>query len=1101
MLPNSHILFALMLSGSMLSVQATPAVHHAMQSADSTQFDQLLSKANGFLYDNAFDSAVYYYTQIKREAQQQKNWKVVVICNYNLASVLTDRGEFDQSEALLLRTIKIIDEHFEGPTSLRADVYSYLGHNYSQKANFPTALSYLKKAADIYLKTVGEKHRFTARAYASMGAYYNNLEQSNDLAITSFEKSIDILKSLDMHETLEMSRVYNDLANTYQDMEQNGQALHYHQLSLGIKRKVLVETHYEVSVSYFNLAQNAMAMGDVVAGIDYYQQALKIDIHNFGPEHRWVAEDYFNLANCYNLIGSYDKAIRYAQKSVDMLRASYGDEDLKVAMAMNALAKAYTSIEDYEKAQVHFSDALQVYTKVADDFQVYDAITGKAHLLNSLGTVMLAKEMYGRAIDYHQEALQIFTGLQDQQKAAIGDTQMFLATAYLKKKDAATAQRYLSDALQNYAQSVGLQHPVVAEAKNLMGDAHLQVLEYDRALEAYQEALTCFSPQYDVGALSALPDKNELRLNTRLISSLEKKAHALRTRFNQSRNPEDLHLALSNLAFAAELVDSMRVVYVQQGSTHNSLRDHLTVYEEAMGVARQLYEIEKDAALLETAFYMSERSKSLQLLAALREGEARKFSAVPDSVLQQEKKLMVELAHYESMAQENGEAQEQWRDKAFRVKQSYDSLLKNMALQYPDYHALKYQAEVVSIAQLQDNILADDEVLLSYLYGDSSIFLMAVSEKSVQLQEIPLGLELESQIESLRDALAYKLPIDNFMEPARQLHQKLLGEVEFSAKKLLIIPDGLLSYLPFEVLLTSEVEEVASFRMLPYLTKTHQINYQYSATLMQEQRQRSRETAEMNYLAFAPDFNQPLNILASAETNGLAPEDTVRGQLSELRGTRREVQEIDRWMSGKFFEGEQASEENFKELSGRYKVLHLATHAIVDDQYPMNSRLLFTPSADSLEDGNLYAWELYGLQLEADMVVLSACNTGYGKIQRGEGVMSLGRAFAYAGCPSVVMSLWPAQDQATADLMGYFYEAIADGMEKDEAMQAARLRYLEEADDLLSHPFYWAGFVVQGEPDALTSSFTVSDALPYSAVVLLLLPILVIRRKKIFGRG
>lgn len=1085
----------------MSSVQATLGLHHSMQSADSTQFEQLLSKANDFLYDNVYDSAVYYYTSIKEQAIQEKHWKVVVTCNYNLASILTDKGEFDQSEALLLRTIKIIDEHFEGPISLRADVYSYLGHNYSQKANFPIALSYLKKAADIYLKTVGEEHKFTARAYASMGAYYNNLEQSNDLAIASFEKSINIFKSLNMHETLEMSRVYNDLANTYQDMEQSQQALRYHQLSLGIKQKVLVEKHYEVSVSYFNLAQNTMTMGDVEASINYYQEALKIDIHNFGPEHRWVAEDYFNLANCYNLIGSYDKAIRYAQKSVDMLRASYGDEDLKVAMAMNALAKAYTSIEDYKKARLHFSDALQVYSKVADDFHVYDAITGKAQVLNNLGTVMLAEEKYDQAIDYHQEALKIFTGLQDQQKAAIGDTQMFLATAYLKKKDPATAQQYLDEALQNYEQSVGLHHPVIAEAKNLRGDAYLQSRDYNQALQAYQQALACFSPEFDVGALSSFPDKNELRLEARLISSLEKKAHALRTRFNHSRNPEDLRLALSNLVFAADLVDSMRVMYVQEGSTHNSLRDHLTVYEKAMGVARRLYEIEKDAALLETAFYMSERSKSLQLLASLREGEARKFSAVPDAVLQQEKKLMVELAHYESKAQEAGKAQALWRDKAFKVKQSYDSLLQNMALRYPDYHALKYQAEVVSIAQLQNNLLASDEVLLSYLYGDSSIFLMAVSEKSVQLKEIPLDQKLEGQIESLRSALANKKPINKFSASARQLYQKLLGQVNFSAEKLLIVPDGLLSYLPFEVLLGSDIKEFASFRDLPYLTKTHQINYQYSATLMQEQKKRDREAAEMNYLAFAPDFNQPLNILASAETNGLAMQDTVRGRLSELRGTRREVKEIDRWMSGKFFEGEQASEENFKELSGRYKVLHLATHAIVDDQYPMNSRLLFTPSADSLEDGNLHAWELYGLQLEADMVVLSACNTGYGKIQRGEGVMSLGRAFAYAGCPSVVMSLWPAQDQATADLMGYFYEAIADGMEKDEAMQAARLRYLEEADDLLSHPFYWAGFVVQGEPDALTSSFTVSDVLPYSAVALLLIPILVLRRKKIFGRG
>ncbi len=1092
---RSKILFVILFCCSATVVQASPYLQ------DSTYFDNLLKKANSLLYDNVYDSAEYYFTLAEKEARSVENWGVVVKSMYNLASILTDKGEFDQAETKLLKAIGVIEDHFEGPTSLRADVYSYLGHNYSQKSNFPTALTYMKEAVDIYLRTLGEQHVFTARAYSSMGAFYNNLEESNQLAIASFEKSIRILKAIDMHETLEMSRVYNDLANTYQDMEQTDQSLHYHQMSLAIKQKVLVETHYEVSVSYFNLAKVSLSKGDVEAGIDYYLKALKIDIHNFGPDHRWVAEDYFNLAECYNLIGSYDKAIRYAQKALDMLKANYGNEDLKVGMAMNALANSYVSIEEFEKAQTHFLEALQVYKKVAAAFQAYDAITGQAHVLNSLGKVMLAEAKYDQAIDYHQKALLIFTSLRDQQKTAIADTQMYLGTAYLRDGDDVTAQQYLNKALQNYEQSVGMEHPVIAEVSNLMGDTYLQTQQYEKALEEYQKALACFAPGYDVRTISALPEKSSLQLNSTLISGLENKSKALRARYDQSQNPEDLRLALSTLEFAAELVDSMRVVYVQEGSTHNSLRDHLGVYEEALALVKQLYDIQPDKALLETAFYMTERSKSLQLLAALREGNARKFSVVPDTVLQREKKLMVNLAYYESQAHKAGASQEKWRAQAFAVKQSYDSLLKDIARQYPDYHALKHQAEVVSITQLQQNLLSRDEVLLSYFYGDSSIFLMAVSPDAAQLHQIPLEPQLKEQMLDLRDALAYKKPISDFMQPAVQLYQKLLVPLASTAKRLVIIPDGILSYLPFEVLLTTKVDEPASFRDLPYLTKMHQINYQYSATLMQEQMRRERPAENINYLAFAPDFNQPLDVLASAATNGLALEDTVRGQLSELRGTRREVQEINRWMSGDFFEGVQASEATFKEMSGSYKVLHLATHAIVDDQYPMNSRLLFTPSADSLEDGNLYAWELYGLQLEADMVVLSACNTGYGKIQRGEGVMSLGRAFAYAGCPSVVMSLWPAQDQATADLMGYFYEAIAGGMEKDAAMQDARRRYLDTADDLLSHPFYWAGFVVQGERRALESSFSFGGLLPYSAVALLLIPILLFRRKKIFGRG
>jgi LPXTG-motif cell wall-anchored protein len=167
-----------------------------------------------------------------------------------------------------------------------------------------------------------------------------------------------------------------------------------------------------------------------------------------------------------------------------------------------------------------------------------------------------------------------------------------------------------------------------------------------------------------------------------------------------------------------------------------------------------------------------------------------------------------------------------------------------------------------------------------------------------------------------------------------------------------------------------------------------------------------------------------------------------------------------------------AGEAAFKENANRYAIIHLATHALVDDAYPMNSRLLFTvQDQDSVsdqgreqgEDGDLHAWELYNMQLRAQMAVLSACNTGYGKLRRGEGVMSLGRAFAFAGVPSIVMSLWPASDKSTAGIMESFYASLSEGVSKEAALQAAKLKYLENADEITAHPYFWAGFVAQGD--------------------------------------
>ena len=158
--------------------------------------------------------------------------------------------------------------------------------------------------------------------------------------------------------------------------------------------------------------------------------------------------------------------------------------------------------------------------------------------------------------------------------------------------------------------------------------------------------------------------------------------------------------------------------------------------------------------------------------------------------------------------------------------------------------------------------------------------------------------------------------------------------------------------------------------------------------------------------------------------NELASYGDLRNQIGDLKYTTDEIRNASSFFDGMTFTGSQATESSFKRHGGEFQILHLAMHAIIDEENPLQSKLIFTQDQDTLEDGFLNAYELYNMRLTAEMAVLSACNTGFGKLVRGEGVLSLGRAFAYAGCPSIVMSLWPAQDKATADIMRYFYQGL-----------------------------------------------------------------------------
>jgi len=184
-------------------------------------------------------------------------------------------------------------------------------------------------------------------------------------------------------------------------------------------------------------------------------------------------------------------------------------------------------------------------------------------------------------------------------------------------------------------------------------------------------------------------------------------------------------------------------------------------------------------------------------------------------------------------------------------------------------------------------------------------------------------------------------------------------------------------------------------------------------------------------------------------------------QLSPLPGSREEVDLIRRRFHGTFLVGDAARESALKDAGKHYGMVHITTHTLIDERFPSLSKLVFSEKEEA-EDGFLNVYELYNTPLEAELVVLSACNTGIGTIVRGEGIASLARAFAYAGSPSLVMSLWPVQDRSSPALMGRFYDHIKAGMTKGEALRQAKLDFLDRGDDFFTHPYYWASFVYSG---------------------------------------
>ena len=264
-------------------------------------------------------------------------------------------------------------------------------------------------------------------------------------------------------------------------------------------------------------------------------------------------------------------------------------------------------------------------------------------------------------------------------------------------------------------------------------------------------------------------------------------------------------------------------------------------------------------------------------------------------------------------------------------------------------------------------------------------------------------------------------------------------------------------------------EDPSIYGDYPYLLQRHPISYSYSATVLlnQIQRQDRREVPEKGVLAFAASYPKQLSpdSYSYQRSGNIA---RVREGLSPLPGAEEEVTLLEKHLWGAFFQGDRANETNFKQKAHQYSIIHLAMHGVLNNNYPILSSLVFSEDSSEVEDNFLRAYEIAQMELNADLVVLSACETGYGKFQQGEGVMSLAHSFAYAGASSVLMSLWQVNDHSTSEIMKEYYTHLAKTYPKDYALQHAKLHYIDHSpENNLAHPAFWAAFVQTGNTASL----------------------------------
>ncbi|NVO11887.1 MAG: CHAT domain-containing protein [Bacteroidales bacterium] len=807
--------------------------------------------------------------------------------------------------------------------------------------------------------------------------------------------------------------------------------------------------------------------GDLNRAIDFYKKAVENTSDNY---YLSVIND--NIANIYSLRGDYSKAIYYFENTLAVLKRS-GDKR-KYGYIINNyhnLGYSYYKLGNYNLARASYLKSIQISkeNKLGENSDTY----------YNCGLAYQKLDSLDKANYYFRKAIACNAKELGENHYMTGMAYMNYAAFYSDIGDYRNSTRLYEKSQNILLKSLGYKHLYTSYGLMNNGKLYYRIGNYKLALEYYQKSLISKIYNFNDSTIYANPNVDVLP-DMDLLDILKLKAQAFEKLAEHEGKTENFKAALATLELTATFTERLRTGYIYEGSKLQLAEREHEVYLAVVRIANSLYEITRDYKYTEIAFRYAEYSKYAILRELKNEEMAKGIAGVPDSINDSERKLKQQIASLRMQVEDESKQEhpkrekvDGWNRQLFGLTQKLEGLMQRLESNYPEYYRQKYSNKVVSIPQLQKT-MGKKEAILEYVLGDKELYTFAITRDTFLL----LRQETDSTFRSNLNFLIYSLHSESttgyyeYMDAAYAFYQKLIYPVEplLENRNLLIIPDGGLNLIAFDALIDKPHDDKFDYRRESYLLRKYPIGYAYSATLYWNTLGRSRKYSP-NFLGIAPDYKNSKDSLINIPMG--------------LRSVRRTAL----LTFGKSLTGSNATETNFKKYCGRYGIINFYAHGLEDTLNPANSKLALSAPTDSTDDGYLHAWEVYNMQLNAEMVVLGVCNSGSGKLSKGEGVLSLSRSFMYAGSQSVIMSLWLAYDKPTNDILNDFYLNLFKGMRKDEALRLAKLKYLEN-EPIYTRPRFWAGIVVNGNQNGLYHHWILKRIIFAVALVLLLLLVL-----------
>lgn len=1056
-----------------------------------------------------------------------------------------EAGRYDSARIYLEKSLQAIDAAEEPRDWVRS--MNWLGWTYMDLALYRQADSALQQALTVGEEQLGAEDVDVAFTCHILAKTYGALSR-HDSSMAYVLRALAIRKKILGPKDLSIAQSYEMLSYNFRFAGQYDSAIHYYNGALEILFEKVGKNHLSVARIYSGLAWVYGARGALQKSLDYNGMALKIRSENLAPEHPLILNTLSHNCWCYNAFGNYPRALECDEQVLALRKKKFGDDHPLVALSYINVGRSSARLGDYEKAIAYylkstrlledkfgtdFIDLVRYYGFIASSYRfkgdtanflyyVQKAIklgersldAGNPELVQSyklLSIYYWERGEYEKQREYIEKGMAITEDIFGEKHSFMGILTGEMGMHYQSLNRYREAHQYHTRSLKITKAVFGTHHPSIATQLDRLAALSRLQHQYDSALFFYQQALHSLTENFKNTDVYTNPVADQVISELPAVDIFIHKGETfLQIVKNTTGKERFLKAAAECFDMAIGLVEKMRNGYTTEDAKQQLFISASHTYDLSITTLRRLYVLTGSHEYLIRAFQISERSKSFILLNTLNNHRAQKFAGVPDTTIAREQALKAELAYFKkklfrSISKGDSSAVNQLHDEIFKRQFAYEQLIAGIEEEIPEYYGLKYDHGVASPNDVAHSLLRDGQAVLEYFVTENHIHLFSIEADTVRWYDMAIPENFKQLVEVYRKSTSdyafivnqSKLADQFYLHSANALYELLLSDaiadLDDETDRLVIVADDILGQVNFDALLTEKVDvQAPDYTRLPYLLRDYQISHAYSVSFLNNNQDRIRNSASYNFGGFAPTYRLPVT--------QSKPEWHIKlaGRRAPLSGAIAEVTQIAAMVEGDTWLGTEATESNFKANARDYNMIHLAMHGSLDDINPLFSKLLFAEVEDSINDGQLDLSEIYNLRLNADLVVLSACNTGNGKIQRGEGNMSLSRAFSYAGCPSVIMSLWKIPDAVTSNIMVKLYSSLVKEDDKDVALRSAKLDYLNETTDPLhGHPYFWAGFVLMGDTQSITlnNDIAVKAILLILALVVILLIVYIVLKK------